>query len=154
MGAEKAKEIAEAEQIEHYVTGNQLDTTVTSVQGENPEESENEEEQENNQQTAVERAKTPEELADLELARLVIELIKIRAKFDSEIDQIYRENEFDKYHPALDEIEVLDSVPVCPTTSVAIPRKKGKTGPAAKTKPICRYCYITLDSKYEEYSRV
>lgn len=155
MGAEKAKEMAETEAIERYVTENQLDTTVTSEQVENPGESENEEEEEENiEPQIVEKEKTPQEIEEIELARLVIELIKIRTKFNAEIDKIYRENEFDKYHPALKDIEVLDSVPVCPTTCVAVPRKKGKTGPTAKTKPRCDYCAIILASKYEEYDHM
>ena len=149
VGPEKATELVEIQNIENYINGDVLNSTITSNQPEDVENSDNEE-----VETVIPAAITEKESEEIELARQVLELIRIRAKFDEEMELIYIENEFGHHHPALSEIEELDSVPVCPTTCTVLERTEGRTGPTPSTKPICGYCYLTLKSKYEEYSEV
>ena len=149
VGPEKAQELVEIQNIENYVNGDALNVTLTSEQVEDLDSSDNEE-----VENAAEETFTAKQLEEIELARRVIELIKIIAKFEVEKENIYKKNEYGIHHPALSEIEELDSVPICPTTCVELERTEGRTGPTPKTKPICSYCYITLKSKYEEYDHL
>ena len=153
MGPEKAKELAEIQAIETYVQGD-LETTITEDQVAEVADSENEEEITAPTVTASKsKKKTAKEKEEEELARLVIELIKVRIKFEEEKDKIYRENEFEKYHPSVKDLDDFDTVPKCPTTTVALERTPGRTGPTPCTKPSCSYCIIVFKSKYEEYRK-
>ena len=146
VGPKKAQELAEIQDIENYVNGDALNVTVTSEQVEDLENSDDEE-----VVTEIQNGNTEKELEELELARIVLELLKVKVKWAEDLESVYIENEFGHHHPAIGEIEVLDSVPVCPTTTVVLERTEGRTGPTPKSKPVCSYCYLTLKSKYEEY---
>ena len=153
VAPEKAKELAEIADIENFVQGN-LDTTITEEQVAEVDDSENEEEIVTPVVTAKKtKKKTAKEKEEEELARLVIELIKVRIKFEEEKDQIYRENEFEKYHPSVQDLDDFDEVPKCPTTTVALKRTAGRRGPTPCTKPTCSYCIMEFKSKYEEYRK-
>ena len=82
--------------------------------------------------------------------RMKRELKCIRKYLISELQNIYRANEFGPFHPKPEDLEDFEEVPKCPVNENRVERK-GKRGRIPKAKPRCQYCDLELLDDYHLY---